>query len=177
MKRIVVSALALLLWAGNARAGGIGLGAFAGMSYPVLQDDTGEGALVGLRAPVSVVPMLTVEPFYASSRLADKVTMVADVPYAREGFDERAYGVNLMLATGGPLSFYPFAGIGKTTLERTGFESTFTTYDVGVGLSVSPLPKLSVDLRAELQAVVDGDVTRKFGNATAGVSYRLFGLP
>lgn len=178
MRRFTALALALLaLSAGVAQAGGIGLGAFAGMSYPVLQGDTGKGTLVGLRAPVKLVPMVTVEPFYASTQLADKVQSVADVSYTRQGFDEKAYGANLMLAMGGPLSFCPIVGVGRTSLKRTGYDQTFTTYNAGLGLMVSAFPKFTFDLRGELQAVVDGQTTRKFGNATAGVSYSLFGLP
>jgi len=37
------------------------------------------------------------------------------------------------------------------------------------------MAKLGVDLRGELNAVVTGDTSRKFGNLTAGVSYALFG--
>lgn len=178
MRRLVASSLVLLaLSASVARAGGIGIGAFAGMSYPVLQEDTGNGTLYGVRAPVTLVPLVTVEPFWASSRLSDKVTTIANASYTREGFDESAYGVNLQLTMGGPLSFYPYAGVGRTKLERSGYGQSFTTYDAGLGLRVSPVPKLALDLRAEMQAVVDGEVTRKFANATAGVSYRLFGLP
>jgi hypothetical protein len=37
--------------------------------------------------------------------------------------------------------------------------------------------KLGVDVRGELQMIVDGDVSRKFANATAGVSYHFLSLP
>jgi len=178
MKRCIASALVLLaLTSGVARAGGISLGAFAGMSYPVLQEDAGKGTLIGVRAPVRLVPFVVVEPFWGSTKLGDKVTTVADVSYTREGFDETAYGANVMFAMGGPLSFYPVVGVGRTTLKRPGFEQSFTTYDGGLGLRVAPIPKFGIDLRAEMQAIVDGETTRKFGNFTAGLSYSLFGLP
>jgi len=178
MRRLLACALALaIVPAGIARAGSIGVGAFGGMSYPVLQDDTGNGKLYGFCAPVKLVPMVTVEPFYASTALSDKVTTIAGLSYSRQGFEITAYGVNAMLATGGPVSFYPIVGVGQTRLKRDQFDQNFTTYNLGVGIGLSPIPKVTVHIRGQLQAVVDGSTSRKFGNATVGASYSLFGMP
>lgn len=176
-KLLALSLLVLGLSAGAAWAGSIGVGAFAGMSFPVLQEDVAKGTMFGLRAPVKLVPLLAVEPYYASSSLGEATETVAGIDYTREGFDEKAYGVNAMLTMGGPVSFYPFAGIGQTSLKRTGFDDSFTTYNFGLGLGISPAPKISVHIRGELQTVVDGDASRKFGNATVGVTYALFSMP
>jgi hypothetical protein len=178
MKRSLSLALLLLLALPCAsRAASIGVGVFGGETWPVLQDDAGKGTLVGVRAPIKLVPFFRVEPYYASTSLADKVTNVAGVTYTRQGFDEKTYGVNAMLAAGGPVSFYPYAGVGRTSLSRSSFDKTLTTYNLGAGFGFSAVPKLSVDVRGELQAVVDGQTTRKFANATAGLSYSLFSLP
>ena len=40
-----------------------------------------------------------------------------------------------------------------------------------------PIPKLSIHLRGELAAAVDGEASRKWGNATIGVSYNVFSTP
>jgi opacity protein-like surface antigen len=82
-----------------------------------------------------------------------------------------------MLTAGGPISFYPYAGVGRTSLKRSGFDKTLTTYNLGAGLGFSAVPKLTLDVRGELQAIVDGQTTRKFANATAGLSYSLFSIP
>ncbi len=178
MKRLIVLTLALLAGsAGVAGAAGIGLGAFAGMSFPVVQDDAAQGSMMGLRLPVSVVPLLTVEPYWASSALGDKDVTINDVTYTREGFDTNAFGLNAMLTTGGPVQFYPFAGIGRTKLERPGNDASLTTYNAGFGVGFAPIPKLSVHVRGEFQMAVDGESSRKFGNVTLGASYALFSLP
>lgn len=178
MKRLFVWTLvALGLTAGTAFARGIGVGAFAGMSIPVLQDDVDKGTMFGLRAPVSLAPLFTVEPYFASSALGDKTETIGVIEYTREGFEETAFGVNAMLTLGGPVSFYPFVGLGQTSLKRTGFDDSFTTYNMGLGVGISPAPKISVHIRGELQAVVDGDVSRKFANVTVGASYALFSTP
>ncbi len=171
MKRLVLLSVSLLVLAAPAaRAAGVGVGLFGGMSYPIVQDDTGNGTLFGVRAPVHLVPMFMVEPWYASTNLSDKVTTIAGLSYTRQGFDVKSYGVNAMLKAGGPVSFYPYIGVGRASLTRSGFDKTLTSYDGGVGLGISAVPKLSIDVRGELQAVVDGGTTRKFANVTAGVS-------
>lgn len=176
-KLLALSLLVLALSASAAWAGSIGIGAFAGMSVPVLQEDVDKGTMFGLRAPVKLVPLITVEPYYASSSLGEATETIGSIEYTREGFDEKAYGVNAMLTMGGPVSFYPFVGVGQTSLKRTGFDDSFTTYNFGLGLGISPAPKISLHIRGELQAVVDGEASRKFGNATVGVTYALFSMP
>ncbi|MBI5170367.1 MAG: outer membrane beta-barrel protein [Candidatus Eisenbacteria bacterium] len=178
MRRLIALTLvALGLSAGVAHARGVGIGAFAGMSAPVLQEDVAKGNMFGIRVPVNLVPLFTVEPYYASAALGEATETVAGVDYTREGFDEKAYGVNALLTMGGPVQFYPFAGVGQTSLKRTGFDDSFTTFNFGLGLGISPAPKFTLHLRGELQTVVDGEASRKFGNVTVGASYALFSMP
>ena len=177
-KLLVVALLALALGAGGARAGSIGVGVYGGPSVPVLQDDQDNGTLYGIRAPVKLIPLFTAEPFYSKSSLGDKTFDLAPgVSVTREGSDVTTYGVNAMLTLGGPMAFYPYVGIGEAKFERTGQDEEFTSYHVGFGLGLSPIPKFSVDLRGELQAAVDGDVSRKLFNITVGASYALLSLP
>lgn len=178
MRRILLAATACFaLSAGVARAGSIGVGPYGGVSFPVLQEDVEHGTLFGVRVPVKLVPMITVEPYYASTALGDKTVDVGGISMTRAGFDETGFGANVMLTLGGPVSFYPFAGLGSTKLERSGSSDSFTTYNFGLGLGISPAPKITVHIRGELQAVVDGEASRKFGNATIGASYSLFSIP
>ena len=178
MKRLLALMLVLLAAsAGTAGAGSIGIGAFAGMSFPVVQEDVAQGSTFGLRFPVKLVPLVTIEPYYASGSLGDKDEAIGGFTYTREGFDETAYGLNAMLTMGGPVQFYPFAGIGSTKLERTGSDLSLTTYNAGFGLGISPMPTLTVHLRGDFQMAVDGEASRKFGNVTLGASYALFSMP
>lgn len=178
MKRLWVFALvALALVASTAHAGSIGVGVFGGASVPVLQEDQDQGTLFGVRVPVKLVPLFAIEPFYSKGSLGDKSVTVGPLTQTREGFDVTTYGANAMLTIGGPVSFYPYAGIGTAKFERTGQEESWTSYSLGLGLSLSPIPKVSFDLRGELQAAVDGDVSRKMVNVTLGASYSLFSMP
>ena len=169
------AAMTLLLAAGAAHATGVGIGAYGGLSYPVVQDDVKSGTVYGLRAPVSLVPMITVEPFYSSSALGDAEETLGGIEYTREGFDQTAYGISVMLGNPAGMGFrmYPFAGIGKYKLEREGTDIDEMGYNFGLGVGIGATPKLSLQIRGELQMIKTDDTSRKFGNATVGLTYSL----
>lgn len=179
MKRLLALAiLTFALVAPPVHAASISGGVFGGTSIPVLQDDQDTGSLFGVRVPVKLVPLFTVEPFFSSSSLGDKTIDIAPgISTTREGSDVTTFGVDAMLTMGGPLRFYPFVGIGTAHFKRTAQDESFTSYHMGLGLGLSPIPKFSVDLRGELQAAADGDVARKMANITLGASYALFSMP
>ena len=179
MKRLcALIALALVLGARAAGAVSVGVGAFGGVSIPLVQDDTGQVTLFGLRVPVNLIPLLSVEPYFAATSGGDKDETFVGTGYTRSGLDVTAFGANALLSFGSTIRFYPFAGIGSHKLKREGAEDiTKTGYNFGLGLGVSPpVAGLSVDLRGELNAVVDGDASRKWANVTLGVSYNLIKL-
>jgi opacity protein-like surface antigen len=163
-----------------ARAGTLGLagGVYGGMSFPVLQDDQGQGPLFGARLPVRVLPLLTVEPFYTTSALGDQ-TIEASPGFSvtREGSDVTTYGVNALFPFGTKTLLYPFVGIGSARFERTGEDETFTSFAVGLGLGVTLIPKLTLDVRGELQAASTGETSRKMVNLTLGATYSIFASP
>jgi hypothetical protein len=176
----VAVALAAVLATSAARAGTItvGAGVFGGMSFPVLQDDQGQGSLFGARLPVRLLPLLAVEPFFTTSALGDKTLEAAPgFSVTREGSNVTTYGVNAMLPFGTKTLLYPYVGIGSVTFERTAERETFTSYDLGLGLGFTVMPKFALDLRGELQAAVNGETSRKMFNVTLGASYALFSTP
>ena len=170
----------LALLAPAARAGTItfGGGVFGGMSFPVLQDDQGQGSLFGVRVPVRVLPLLAVEPFYSTSALGDKtIESSPGFEVTREGSDVTTYGVNVMLPFGTKTLLYPYAGIGSAHFERNGQDESFTSYNFGLGLGFTVMPKLGLDVRGELQAASSGETSRKMFNVTLGASYSIFNTP
>ena len=178
MRRNLVLVLAVLaLGAGTANAASVSIGAFGGASIPIVQDDQGNGSLFGLRAPVQLVPLLRVEPFWSTSALGDKTVDVGGFSVTRTGSDVTTFGLNAMLSLGGPVSFYPFVGLGTVKFDRPGQDESYTSYHMGLGLGLSPIPKVSVDLRAELQAAAKDGASRKMGNITLGASYAIFSMP
>ena len=183
MNRKSLLAALLLLALAPAAAGSatIGLGVFGGASVPLVQDDNGSGSIFGLRAPVNLVPLITVEPYFAKTSGGDKDQDVGGITYTRSGIDDTAFGANVLLTFGTGYQFYPFVGVGSNHLKRDGLDATQTGYDFGLGLGFKvPVANLSVAIRGALNMVTDPgstDTSRKWGEVTAGVSYGLLHFP
>jgi len=189
MKRLAALALlAFALASGAAQAGpiGVSVGVFGGLSIPVLQDVTtssfspgdafgATGSQFGIRVPVHAIPVVTFESYYAKSKYKDTDETIGGIQYTREGFDGKTFGLNAILGNPekGGFRFFPFVGIGKTKLERTGQEINKVGYNFGLGFGISPAQKISVQARGEFNMVVTGDTSRKFTGANLGVTYRV----
>jgi hypothetical protein len=169
--------VAIALAAGPARAAGVGVGVFGGVGLPVIQQDTGQGPQFGLRLPVRLLPFATVEPYYAHTSGGEKDQSLGDLTVVYDGIDVSSYGANLLLTFGRRIQIFPYAGIGTFQMTRPQFDEVKTGYIFGLGLGLSPLPRLSLQLRGELAAVVEGDVSRKWANVTGGISYDVFEFP
>lgn len=179
-KTIVLAALALTLGAGAAHAVDIGIGGFGGVSVPVLNDLSEQGTTFGVRVPVRLIPLVTVEPFFASSALGEvEESFGTATTYTRDGGETSGFGVNALLTFGtGRLMLYPMAGIGQFTFEREGAEDIEEMgYNLGLGLAISPMDKLALHVRGELNMIVTDETAVKAANVTVGLSYTLFSTP
>jgi opacity protein-like surface antigen len=188
-RSILLALLAALLGATSAWATTqpqVGVGVFGGFSVPVLQDvDVSSfspsdafgptGTQFGIRAPVKIIPVVTLEPFFAKSNYKDQEETFNGLTYTRQGYDGTAFGLNAILGqVGGPgVKFYPYLGLGSFKLSRDSDEITKMGWNFGVGLGISPAPRWSIQIRPEFNMVVTGDTSRKFGNMTVGVNYEL----
>jgi len=172
---LLALALALVLVPRSAGAFGIGIGAFGGTSSPINQDDVKTGGTYGVRLPISIIPLISVEPYWGKSMLGDGETTVGGVTTPVEGFDVSSFGANVMLGSllGAPgIKFYPYVGIASSKFSR-GEDITKTSYNFGLGGAVG-LSKVTLHGRAEVNVVDTGDKTREFANLTLGLSYDLF---
>ena len=180
MKRIVpILLLGLALTAGAAHAAGIGVGAFGGTSIPVVQEDAKTGALYGVRLPVTVVPLLRLEPFWATNAAGRRRGDVRwpdlhsrrrrdfGLRAERHARDRRARCASTRSRAS--------ARTGSCARRRTTARRSATT--PGSGLGLSPLPGLEVDLRAEFVVITLDGTSRKVVNVTLGASYRFLNLP
>jgi opacity protein-like surface antigen len=185
---LALALLASAMASGAAQAGpvGVSVGVFGGLSVPVLQDVSTSsfspsdafgptGSQIGIRVPVHAIPVVTFEPYYAKSSYKDRTDTIGGISYTRDGFDGKSYGLNAILGNpdGSGFHFFPYFGIGKTKLTRTGEEISKASYNFGLGFGISPAQKISVQIRGEFAMVATGDTSRKFTNATAGLTYRL----
>src|SRR5262245_17926391 len=93
MKRGWIQVLAFALSIPVAAQGvNLGVGAFGGAAIPVVQDDVSTGGVFGIRVPVHVVPLLTVEPFYSRTTFGDATLSSGGLEYTRSGFDVDTFG-------------------------------------------------------------------------------------
>jgi Outer membrane protein beta-barrel domain len=175
MKGLVAAALfALALVPAVAGAGSVGLGLYGGLSAPILYDTASPGTQYGVRVPVNLIPLLTVEPYFDQTSLGDKDETFGGQTYTRSGPDVSTFGANALFNLG---MMYPYLGIGSTTFKQSGSDDvTDTCLNFGLGFGFKAMPKLSIDLRAELSAMVTGDTSRKLGYVNLGVSYAVFGF-
>lgn len=176
--------LALLLAAalpvGAASAATVGITGFGGVSIPIVNDMAEQGTQFGIRVPVGVLPWLAVEPFWATSGMGEVEETFGGSSYTRDGGDVTSFGVNARLfgASAGTVRFYPFIGLASNKITREGSDDVSEMgYQGGLGIGFTPMPKFSIDLRGELNAIVTGDTSQKFGNVTLGVTYDIVGLP
>jgi hypothetical protein len=159
----------------------IGIGGFGGASIPIVQDDVKRGAMFGIRAPVTIIKIFSLEPYFASSSLGDGEQSIGGVTYTRDGFKQTAFGINAMLGSlSGTARFriYPYVGIGSNKLTRQGSDDISEVgYNFGLGVGISPAARFALQLRGELDMVKTGDTSRKFANGTLGVSYDVWPRP
>lgn len=179
---LAVGLVALALAAGvtNARAVSVSGEAFGGMSIPILQDDSDQGTVFGVRVPVAVAPLLTAEPWFAKSALGAKSATIADLSYERDGGDLTAFGLNARLGgLGGPgISFFPYVGLGSYQLTREGSDDISKVgFDFGLGLNLTPAPKFGIGLRGQFDMIPTGETSRKYAQVQLGLSYSFVSVP
>jgi hypothetical protein len=170
--------LVLALGATAAQARGIGIGAFGGTSIPIANDLAKSGSVFGIRVPVSLLPLLTVEPYASFSSLGDAEETFSGVSYTRDGGKNNGFGANVLVTFGGPVKLFPIVGLGSYKIERDGSEDISDVgYNFGLGLGFAPIPNLELSVRGELNAVVTDATARKAANVTVGAHYNVFTLP
>jgi hypothetical protein len=182
-KPFILAALALILVAATANAVTVGVGAYGGLAIPIVNDLSKQGSVFGVRVPVGFSPLFTAEGFYSQSALGDvEESFGGSTTYTRDGGDVTGYGVNGLLNLGGGSSFhfFPFGGIGKYKIERSGAEDISEmgySFGLGIGFGVASMPALSFDVRGEAVMIKTDDTSQKIGNVTAGVTYKFFSTP
>jgi len=113
--------LALTLGLTSARAAEFGIGAFGGVSIPIANDLSEQGSQFGIRVPVKLSSLFTIEPYWSTSALGEvEDTFGGPTTYTRDGGDVQSFGANALFTFGTGVQFSPFAGLGSYGLERDG---------------------------------------------------------
>jgi hypothetical protein len=180
-KVVTLAALLALATAGTAGAVAIGIGGFGGFNIPIVQDDSENGSMFGVRVPVNFTPLISAEAFYAASAQGDVDQDILGISYTRDGGEVSGFGANVLLGNAGPglgFHFFGLGGIGSYTLKRDGVDDESEVgYNFGLGVGFAPVPKFEITLRGEFTSVQVNDAARNYANIVGGVSYYLFSLP
>lgn len=183
MKRLLLSALLLLLVAGNASAiTDLSLGIYGGLNYPLAQDDAKSGSGFGVRAKVSPIPLIAGALFYETRSFGDPEITVFDQTSTADGGKVSVFGVEAMLGNvGGGMGphFYFMAGLGNYKWTRDGMESlSKVAYHLGPGLEIVVPPSIGIEARIKLEIVpTGGGGSRKNAAGFLGLNYHFgFGV-
>jgi len=179
MKRTLLAAVVVLLAcsAVQSQAPKIGVGAFAGVNIPIVQDDQANGTVFGLRARIKLLPFLVAEPNFMTSKWGDPDAL--DGIVLAEGSKITGFGIDATLGgLPGAAGFKPFffVGIGSFSIKNdvTGFDESNIGYKGGLGIGIGLSPKLDLDLRGALLVVPQEDGGSKKGALiTGGVTVNL----
>jgi hypothetical protein len=174
--------LMLAFTAGTASATAVGVEVYGGAAIPVVQDDNNTGPMFGIRVPVTLPSIFTIEGFYSRTQGGETTRNLGGTDFTRSGYDVNAFGANLILGqTGGAgFAFFPYAGISSNKFSRTGgIDFNNVGFNLGLGVGFSLIPKLWIDARAEgLMVITENDNTsRKYGNINVGVGYNFYVSP
>lgn len=173
-----VFAVAICLVASGAHAAGWGVGAFGGVSIPVVQDDAANGMVFGGHLKLSL-GMLGIEPNFTYFKNGD--WEFDDLPGETfEGSKVTSVGVNLLLGGGAPTGFrfFPFVGAKYYNYKQDipDFSDSQLGFDGGLGIEIGSGP-IGVEARGSLEVLpLDPEGSRKWVQVTGGLNYYFGGM-
>ena len=157
----------------------IGIGAFGGMSLPLVQDDQATGSAFGFMARAKFLPIVTVEgnATFAKWGQADPIENV-ELP---EGSKMTSFGIDLILGgKPGLVGFKPYAVVGfgsyKIENDDTKYDESALGWSGGFGFMFGVTPKFDIDLRGKFVVAPQDEGSKKSASVTIGVVLNLGGL-
>ena len=174
--RMTIMALILLLAVAtvSAQTPKFGVGAFAGFSLPVAQDDQGSGTEFGFRGRLKL-SFLTVEPNFTIAKWGEG-DLISGVTAMPDGSKVTSFGIDALLggAPGVP-GFKPFFVIGagsyKVKNDDTQFEETALGFSGGLGFLIGLSPKFDRDARGKAVVIpMEDGGSKKALSVTAGLA-------
>lgn len=162
----------------------LGVGVFAGISVPVVQDDQASGSEFGVRVRYGLGSIIVLEPFASFVKWGDPGAVDLDgggtFDMGISGSKLTSFGLEATLGnapgTQGLAPFF-FAGLGSYKVENddTGYDESALGWSGGLGLGIGLSPKLGLDFRAKvLVAPQDGGSKKAFG-FTGGINFNFGG--
>ena len=154
----------------------LGVGAFAGLSVPILQDDQTQGMEYGFKGRYGLGSIVVLEPYVSFVKWGEP-DPVDNIPLGIDGSKVTSFGLeaslgNLPGITG--ISPFVFGGIGsyKVKNEDTGYEDSKLGFSAGLGLGIGLSPSFSLDIRGKaIVAPQEEGGSKKAIGGVAGVNF------
>jgi hypothetical protein len=184
MKKAIVAVCLLILASvptASAQDGPkMGVGAFAGLSIPILQDDQSQGMEYGFKGRYGLGSILVLEPYVAFTKWGEP-DPVDGVDLGIDGSKVTSFGLEASLGNlPGAVGISPFftAGGGsyKVKNDDTGYESSKIGFSLGLGLGYGMSPSLSLDVRGKAIVVPQEEGgSKKAVGASFGLNFSFGG--
>ncbi|MCP4684167.1 MAG: porin family protein [bacterium] len=176
---IIVLGLVLLLAAPTVLAQDegpkLGVGAWAGMSIPVIQDDQESGMVFGFMGRFKVLPFLVLEPGFSFAKWGAPET-IEGIDFGIDGSKLTSIGINATLggAPGVP-GVKPFfvAGIAsyKVKNDDTGYDESNLGWNAGLGIGYGISPSFDLDFRGLVVVAPQENGSKKALSITGGLNF------
>jgi hypothetical protein len=175
MKKWMCAVALCLLCTASAHAQKLGVGAFAGVNIPLVQDDAESGALWGIRGQIQAVPMFRIEPRLSFVKNGEYQLDGIGGTYDLDGGKLTGWGVDVVL--GSPMSV-PGLGVGLVAgigsyKRQVDFQEDDTRvgYSGGLDIGVGAGP-IRLNGRGELLVIPGEDGgSRKHALLTVGAAF------
>ena len=175
-KLLILTTLSILAFSASAFAFGFGAGAYGGATFPVVQEDQGNGTIFGLKGKFGIVPGIVVEPNIGFTNYGD-----ADFSFgARPGSKVTSFTVDALLGSGmgsTGLRMYGILGLGYFSVKRDFDEDANRIgWSTGLGFEIGVMPAVGIDIRGRMDVVSsEGGGSKKSAAVCGGLNY-YFGL-
>lgn len=158
----------------------LGVGAFVGLSFPILQDDQSQGIEYGLKARYGLGSLIVVEP-YVSFVKWGQPDPASGVDLGIDGSKVTSFGLEASLGNfPGHTGIAPYfvAGIGsyKVKNDDTGYDQSKLGFSGGLGLGIGLSRQFGLDLRGKfIVAPQKEGGSKKAVGATGGINFSFGG--
>ncbi|MEW5795098.1 MAG: outer membrane beta-barrel protein [Candidatus Zixiibacteriota bacterium] len=132
----------------------LGVGAFAGLSFPLVQDDQGQGIEYGFKGRLGLGSIIVVEPYVSFVKWGEP-DPIEGVDLGIDGSKVTAFGIDASLGNSpGITGISPYFVIGfgsyKVKNDDTGYDQSKLGFSGGLGLGIGLSPSLALDFRGKL---------------------------
>lgn len=177
-KLLVVSGLVLLLAVPSALAQDgpkLAVGAWGGLSIPVVQDDQESGMVFGFMGRFRALPFLVVEPGVSFTKWGAP-DQIEGIDFGIDGSKLTSIGVSATLGgIPGEMGVKPFlvAGIAsyKVKNDDTGYDESNLGWSAGGGVAIGLTPSFALDFRGLAIVAPQENGSKKALAVTGGLNF------